>query len=273
MNILDFGTEIETGEYFLHSDFSSVYNYQKERQIISLVTRDIGRGPNNIVCSKLPPDIPTRLEVKSSQIKFGSTTLFFSVEQKSSADFICEDVAKLQLLIDNLSQHLHFSTDSLAFILQPSMTRHFTSGFKLALSEHVQESLQKAGNDLAEIAKRIKGVGFGLTPSGDDFICGMLYALHYLRPIILDDYQEIIQQVYANSQGNNLISNTFLYYAYKNKYYQNFHEFLSAISDNNENGIIDAAQKITESGHSSGSDMLTGFIFTLKEVLNDQKLG
>ena len=117
----------------------------------------------------------------------------------------------------------------------------------------------------------MKGVGFGLTPSGDDFNCGILYALNYVNEIINNELSEIIKECYLNSLGNNLISNTFLKFAYLNKFYENFYQLLEALKQNNTKAISFYTNKIIGSGHTSGSDMLTGFIVTIKGVLNDKK--
>ncbi len=63
----------------------------------------------------------------------------------------------------------------------------------------------------------------------------------------------------------------FLKYAYLNQYYENFYGLLKSLKQKNNNKIIYYADKTINSGHTSGSDIITGFILTIKGVLNDQK--
>ncbi len=274
MQILDFGDCIKKGHYKLHSKFKSVHNYTNNKEIVSLVSYKIGNGPNNIVLNNFPQHAKQTITISNSTISIGNTALQIDPIKSHPKVYIyianiSELLSKIEILLDEISDKI--SPQSLGFLLFPNNEIFFQTTFEKAFLTHVKYAVQNISlENLPTIAKNMKGVGFGLTPSGDDFNCGILYALNYLNQIMSNKFSEIIDECYLNSIGSNLISNTFLKFSYSNKYYENFYELLKALKYNN-NKISHHANKIISSGHTSGSDMLTGFILTIKGVLNDKR--
>ena len=276
MNILNFGDCIKNGNYRLHSKFKSVHNYTNSIEMISLVSTKVGKGPNNIVLNHFPLQAEQTLTVSNSTISIGNNALHIDLAEKLQREeniyiyYKPELIAGIEMLSNKISDKI--SPQSLGFLLFPDNEIFFQTTFEKAFLAHVKNAVQNISiENLPKITKNMKGVGFGLTPSGDDFNCGILYALNYLNVIMNKDYSEIIEECYLNSIGTNLISNTFLKFAYSNKYYENFYNLLKAIKQNNKNEISYYANKIIGSGHTSGSDMLTGFTLTIKGVLNDKR--
>ncbi|MDP8201613.1 MAG: DUF2877 domain-containing protein [Candidatus Tenebribacter burtonii] len=275
MEILNFGSSIKNGNYILHSEFKNVHNYTNNVELISLVSTKIGAGPNNIVLNNFPLQAEQILTISNPTISIGNTALYIIPVELLSKEYIYINnisvlLSRIKLILNELSDYI--SPKSLGFLLFPDNENFFNSIFEKALLAHVKKTVQKISlENIPTIAKNMKGVGIGLTPSGDDFNCGILYALNYLNEILSKDFTEIIEACYLNSTGNNLISNTFLRYAFLNKYYENFHELLKALKDNDKLKISIYIKKIINTGHTSGSDMLSGFILTIKGVLNDKK--
>ncbi|MDA3813335.1 MAG: DUF2877 domain-containing protein [Candidatus Cloacimonetes bacterium] len=273
MDILNYGDCIKNGNYKLHSKFNSVHNYTNDLEIVSLVSAKIGNGPNNVVLNKLPYLAEQTLLVSDHTLTIGNTALqIVQSEPRIEENIIINNKSHLlsttEILMDEISDKM--SPKSLGFLLFPANKIFFQTSFEKAFVFHVKKAVQNISlEELPSIAKNMRGVGFGLTPSGDDFNCGILYALNYLNEIISKDFSEIIEECYLSSIGNNLISNTFLKFACSNNYYENFYGLLKALKQNNKNVISHFTNKIIDSGHTSGSDMLTGFILTLKGVLND----
>lgn len=273
MNILNFGDCIKNGEYKLHSKFKSVHNYTNNRDLVSLVSAEVGRGPNNIVLNNFPELAEQNLVISNPTLSIGNTALHIaSVEPRLKEDIAISNITILlsgiKILLDDISNKI--APKSLGFLLFPQNEIFFKTTFERAFLAHVKQAVQNISIEkLPTITKKMKGVGFGLTPSGDDFNCGILYAFNYLNRILSYDFLGTIEKCYFNSIGNNLISNTFLKFAYSNNYYENFYELLKALKQNND--ISHYVNKVISSGHTSGSDMLTGFILTIIGVLNDQK--
>jgi hypothetical protein len=275
MNILNFGDCIINGDYKLHSKFKNVHNYINNKHLVSLVSAKVGTGPNNIVLNRFPQQAEKTLKISNSKILFGNHTLKVNtIKPKNTSNIYIDNsfvlISSIEILIKNISSKV--SPQSLGFLLFPKNDIFFQTTFEKAFRSHVKNTCRSISLEkLPEIAKNLKGAGFGLTPSGDDFNCGVLYALNYLNEIMSNDFSEIIEECYQNSITNNSISNTFLKFAYSNKYYENFHQLLLALKQNKLETITHYANKIIGSGHTSGSDMLTGFIVTIKGVLNDKK--
>ena len=273
MHILNVGDCIKNGEYKLHSKFKSVHNYTNDREIISLVSAKVGRGPNNIVLNNFPENAEQFLIISNSILSIGNTALHIDpVEQRTKENIFIKNISDLLSRVEILSDDISVKMlpKSLGFLLFPANEIFFQSTFEKAILAHVKQAVQNISlEELPAIVKNMKGVGFGLTPSGDDFNCGILYALNYLNEILSGDFTEIIKECYLNSIGNNLISNTFLNYAYSNQYYENFYNLMKALKQNKKSEISHNIKKVINSGHTSGSDMLTGFVLTLKGVIDD----
>ena len=275
MDIMNFGDCIKDGNYKLHSKFKSVHNYTYNNEMVSLVSTKVGTGPNNIVVNIFPQQAEQVLKIHNQTISIGNNVL--NIDPKESQiikDIYVNSLLELKYKIEILTEVIsdNISPVSLGFLLFPKNETFLKTTFEKAFLDHVKKTCKSISLEkLPTVAKNMKGVGFGLTPSGDDFNCGVLYALNYLKEIINKDISERIEECFKNSIGNNLISNAFLKYAYSNKYYENFHGLLKVLKQNNKNLISHYTNKIIGSGHTSGSDMLTGFILTIKGVLNDKK--
>ncbi|MDA3871591.1 MAG: DUF2877 domain-containing protein [Candidatus Marinimicrobia bacterium] len=276
MNVLNFGNCIKKGKYKLHSKFRNVHNYTKDREIISLVSAKIGRGPNNVVLNNLPIFAQQTVIISNTSLSIGNAILQINkVKTKFIKDIFIKDITSLLSGIEILSDFISdkMSPKSLGSLLFSPNESYLQTTFEKAFLTHAKQAVQDISLEkLPAITKKMKGLGFGLTPSGDDFNCGILYALNYLNEIGNGNYSEIIEECYSNSIGNNLISNAFLKYAYLNQFYENFYKLLKALKQNKQNTISHCAKKVINSGHTSGADMLTGFILTLKGGLNDKKL-
>jgi len=91
----------------------------------------------------------------------------------------------------------------------------------------------------------IKGLGPGLTPSGDDFNSGLLIALNVVnnineKPQRFRKTSEVcvIGQVYEAAKGKNLFTNSFLSCASKGNLFYKFRKLLSALLHSDTNEII-----------------------------------
>ncbi|MCD4817322.1 MAG: DUF2877 domain-containing protein [Candidatus Cloacimonetes bacterium] len=276
MELLSFGDRINEGNYILHSSFDKVHNYYLRQDLVSIVNHKIGDGPNNIVV-KLLPKKSLFIHISSNFLEINSIK-FPRILSKSTIiekKYFITNFSVLQERINWLisTSKLQFSTKSLAFVIFPENKSHFISTFEKNLCKYVSRLTNKFSlNKLPEIAKKMRGIGFGLTPSGDDFNTGVLYALNYLENAGFSGFPDLKSECYKNSLGKNLISNTFLKFAYKDHYYEDFRNFIIAMNSDDKVMMNVYLKKILGAGHTSGSDMLTGFIYTMKGVLYDKKL-
>ncbi len=123
--------------------------------------------------------------------------------------------------------------------------------------------------EISSLAAQLIGVGEGLTPSGDDFNCGMLAALFYLRDRrYADDLrEELIRQIRHRINTTTIISKEFLVYACEGKFSQMVKHIL--IKSQNNRDVIQEIMKIRDVGHTSGIDFLTGLYFGLLKGGNE----
>ena len=160
------------------------------------------------------------------------------------------------------------------------ITQSHTGGFELIFqsSEKVNEDLilsivetkihiihnfclkndfPKASQKLGELV----GLGIGLTPSGDDFLCGILAGLHIQGKEYSEFAYYLRKNIQANLQRTNEISRAFLSCALEG-------HFSLAINELWKNpNTEDISKMFYNIGHSSGMDTLCGiyFLFFLME--------
>ena len=121
--------------------------------------------------------------------------------------------------------------------------------------------LQKQETKAAAAALvRLTGLGIGLTPSGDDFLCGALAGLILTNNWDLPFTTALRQEIYAHLQDTNDISRAFLACALERQF------SLPVVSLGKSSGAVTSREILTsfsKIGHSSGSDTLCGIYYAL----------
>lgn len=110
--------------------------------------------------------------------------------------------------------------------------------------------------DAAELAVSLLGMGYGLTPSGDDFLVGLFYVL------CIGGYMEhktaggIRNAVLGNLSRTGDLSGQFLRHACRGEFGEKLHALAGAVR-RGEDGLTEL-YRIAMTGHSSGVDALNG---------------
>ncbi len=134
-----------------------------------------------------------------------------------------------------------------------------------AMETFVQLNQSENKHQFVKTVVQIIGVGEGLTPSGDDFVCGMLAAFHYLN-----DDKEInkllnllMTKLSLVLDTTTSISREYLMYAMMGE----FNEYVVGLlhAYNHDQQYQEYLEKISSIGHSSGSDFLVGLYYGLLE--------
>lgn len=110
--------------------------------------------------------------------------------------------------------------------------------------------------DMLEMAKSMIGLGVGLTPSGDDFLVGMLLAFTVRQPFPEIYRKQFADMVQNASAGTNDISRQYLRCACEGEFGVKLHRLCHAAAEG-EN-LQKPAWEVLYTGHSSGSDTLNG---------------
>ncbi len=284
--LISVGDDIEVGSYALHSRFHKAINFVKQRgvkndwtlrgagtsseRLVSLVDEDVGAGPGNIVVQGLhfPTVHSLRITEDTLRINDCSIPLDKNRQYHSTIDFTTiklEQFEKRLALFETLllrSAH----PKSLMFLLDERRMQYFQAGFERAVAERIQTGVHEIFHGkLYAGVQAIKGVGFGLTPGGDDFVSGLLLGLFVIQNVYGKDLSEVRKQVYRLAAGKNLLSNTFLYWAKEGLLLERWKAVMTALlAAETENALYKATQRLLSIGETSGADSAAGFLLTLR---------
>jgi len=132
---------------------------------------------------------------------------------------------------------------------------------------HIREAI--LAQDETEILKHgapIIGYGRGLTPSGDDFFCGLLFTLNRFieGPNSLHFIQSANQQILAiANEKTNAISQSLLFCATKGSADLRIQKAVDVLV-NEVIDFKDQAIQLTRYGHSSGADLFVGISIAIQ---------
>ena len=130
-----------------------------------------------------------------------------------------------------------------------------------------RNSLKAASNDMEGILLQLIGLGPGLTPSGDDFLCGYLYyKLHTGKTEDCLVMMDLIRQMMY--QRTNRISCVYLEHVMNEDVFSLFEDI---IRSENQEELKEAVNLLTEMGSNSGGDVLCGMIYAAMETLTDRQ--
>lgn len=272
MDLLSYGDSIPEGEYRLHSAFANAINFRKGRIIVTLVPPSTGSGPLNLVLKQLPPGAK-RLRasrfyfyIDENKLRKDPEALYSSAIPDMTAD--PEIVAANTLVLAKVLARTA-PPKSMAFIFDKAREKDFSRMFDRLLLERFKKGLAYlAARNYARGVKILRGLGLGLTPSGDDFISGMLAGLNYARETMRFDTSERVDEIFKRAEGNNLISNTFLRASYEGKVSAKISRLMRALAAADRRGLEEAAAAALNSGHTSGADFCSGLVFALQQELS-----
>jgi hypothetical protein len=161
-------------------------------------------------------------------------------------------------------KHL-FPAGSLLYLLDPVEIPVSGSDVEKTFFNEFEKALSFFRDHYFDSIRAFRGRGLGLTPSGDDFIAGVLYGTHCLEAIKREDFSAIRNKTFEIAKGKNLFSNSLLQMALEARYFKRLKDFLQALFYPGATDPEPAFRKLIATGHTSGADLLAGF-FTV--VLN-----
>ncbi len=116
----------------------------------------------------------------------------------------------------------------------------------------------------AREASGLVGLGLGLTPSGDDFLCGLLGALSVASPLLgnlRSDVEEMNRMVFLSVDGRtNPISRGILKHYAEGRPSGSASELIQGLLDRRDSGIEESVRGVCRAGHSSGTDLVVGVL-------------
>nr|WP_300002935.1 DUF2877 domain-containing protein [Tissierella sp.] len=135
-------------------------------------------------------------------------------------------------------------------------------GFKLAVEKR---DIDKSLNSLFSIL----GLGIGLTPSGDDFIMGLMSVLLVSKrssSFIEELLSAIKERLKESLDKTTFLSSELYFYAVEDKYSSIFLDIFDGIKKENKDNLFKSIQVLLAMGHSSGTDTLCGIVFAMNLI-------
>ena len=132
-----------------------------------------------------------------------------------------------------------------------------------ALIAGLTESLgQRNRRSLKVVTSSLAGLGPGLTPSGDDFLAGLLLALALTQEHRVDAGLTEIADLLVETAAprTHEISAAYLRAAHAGEANERWHGLIKALSAGNSTEAAAAAETVMTFGETSGADMLAGFL-------------
>ena len=251
-------------------------------EIVSLVSPELREGPFTIVIPLEMPfsrfiDVDSRIAVHRATLDVGDLRIATSTAREWNPRPRWEDTRQaLSLdLVDGLLEWLctRAPSDSLAHALfkGPGSRRTGVQSSVIEVARRPIAALQAgiARGDPALCrsgARGLAGLGAGLTPAGDDFLLGAMVAIWSACPS--SEAAALAESIAsASAPFTTSLSAAWLQAAARGEVAAPWHDLISSIARGDRDGVLSAAERILNTGHTSGADALAGFVVGLGAAL------
>lgn len=264
------GDGLKNGRYKFYAGFKNIDNYVNDQGELVAVSNDRSYlNANTIIINRFSSGQISNVEICDNQILLNSVSVSTKNAQiyQSSIDYsiytLNDAVKKINTFI---YQYRHYvpSNSILGLLLgtiQPGlqMMPCKNNAYENELWLGFEQAFSIFENDFFRSIGLFKGRGVGLTPSGDDFIAGVLYGMHFLEVSDGLDYADMKHEVFNISKSSNLFSNNMLNMALKAQYFKRLKDFLHALLHASHPETKTSFCQLMSTGHTSGTDLLAGF--------------
>lgn len=272
IRIIGIGDEVERmGIIKEHSRFKHAVNFfTSSSLLLSVVSKNVGNGPNNIVLNL--ESFENELDINFCSNSFhiqGKTFEFKNCPVYNSYIEVNEEFDSIELLSNlNYLERIvinEASPYSSAFLLDNRRDAFFITPFEKKVRDVLRKEFDSfLKGDLSSISF-LKGAGVGLTPQGDDLIRGAFFAILLYEKSTKTDFSDLKNRMLGFAKYNNLITWTSMHYLAKGKIYEKEKNLFYALTLD-KNRIYSSAIDVLNQGETSGADFLTGFILTVRKL-------
>lgn len=246
------------GEARVLGRFQRVVDLQLGDDLVALATLDVGCGPFHLVLDALPvTPLPERvaLRMRPDVMHVGPWRIAFPAalplwNPRPAWEQLVIIPARLAMLRDVVGKAARAGNVS-----PLAQALHIKNLCGLAALRKVSPTPPTL--DAAVVA--LAGWGPGLTPSGDDFLAGLMLALWAQQGEAARPLCEGIVAVAAPRTTR--LSGAFLRAAAEGLADERWHALLHALAGDSDAAVAAAAQAVLAFGASSGLDMLVGFLW------------
>lgn len=271
IRLISFGDHLEKGHYKVHSRFKQVVNFVSGNHLVAVVHPLVGGGPFNLVVDGVDVMVLNHLTIKDDSFSLNDEIIPFDASKKYDSEIELNGFdeqlfkANLHFLEETLVQHA--PDKSLAFLLDETRRHYLKTSYEMELVRRFDAAMKCFNSsDTTRAVRLIKGVGFGLTPSGDDFIAGWLQALNLTGKIFQTDPSAVINKVYRESQSNNILTDSFLFASSNGWLSETFKSLILSLLTKDKKEIHGTGRIVMSHGSTSGADWCVGFMFGLKYI-------
>ena len=256
----------------VHSVYRKTINLQFDEQLVSLQTASSPISPLSLI-TELSQDAMEQLSIVCEQTVESFTS---KIDVRTATEEIMFDFSDAAIF----DSRLYASSNSCAALLKPALESSASNGFLPIFFPQIQEKNPScadqflvnlaAKNCISSCTKAFRetdykkaatelihmiGLGIGLTPSGDDFLCGILAGLvltcNQNHPFTI----ELQDQLKKNLENTNDISRAFLNCALESHFSEAVKKIPTASSP------AELLSPFEAIGHSSGIDTLCGIYY------------
>jgi hypothetical protein len=267
MELISFGDRLEPGVYTLHSRFEKVVNLNNEEKIISIVSREIGGGPINIMFSDKVFCNAAKVRIEVGSISMGSQKFSLDHSKVYSSGLGLTEINRVTFIrgINVLRECIIAKQPhrSIVFLLEENDNSTGISNFDFAVQRRIRsgwEHLQRG--DIEGGTSLLIGSGYGLTPAGDDFLTGYLSGLYLEERYFEKKCSHIRDRIFSWSVKTNLLSRTFIRFAYEGCFYEHSKSLISAVAGGSSKVIERSFEDMLTIGETSGADFMVGLLCT-----------
>lgn len=151
-------------------------------------------------------------------------------------------------------------------LFQPDHAPHLTRNLSMPVRGLIAAAERFDPHACTDAAKKMIGLGPGVTPTGDDILIGFMAGLYCMlgcKTDRLNFIEEFGKGLFFLSKKTNEISRTYIQHAIKGEFSSSMVGLIEAIRAGDEGRLICATKSTMQIGHSSGMDSITGFLVAL----------
>ena len=272
MRVESFGDCLISGIYTVHSRFKQSAHFLGGQNLISLVDSTVGKGPNHIVVAGLDIGAVHTIEIADRTINIDGTACARKEEREYSSRLTTHrlKVRKLQKNIHEFEQRVYDNASENSFpnLIRKNMRSVENSQLNTVLAEQLASGWQALKRGALETGVSLLiGAGYGLTPSGDDFIAGYCSGLYLGGARYAGLRRRIVELIDRASKATNILSRTMLRHCCRGRFYERAKFLLVALRSGNTCEISDSASAMCAVGETSGADFSFGLLCALQDVI------
>jgi hypothetical protein len=240
--------------------FRRVIDLLVDDTVIALALPAVGNGPFHVVVAALPTFEAREMTLKwvgdvlhlgRWRLDFGPSPTLWEPRPDWDALHLREDrLAEVRVLARDAARACEAPSPFIALLLDEPMPQ---------VAALARAFARQDTNDLQEAVATIAGLGPGLTPSGDDFLAGVMVASRIMEKASRLNVPNVIFE--AAKPRTNRISRAFLRAAHDGQIDERWHRLLAALAGAETVSLERSTRAILAFGASSGLDMLAGFLW------------